>query len=260
MNNSIPVILIVLGLLGFAAYVVINNPRLLAAFTRRFMHETQKVEAARETVRRTMQTANRPTSDAPMEDQVADLRTSEFVKITFPGDSGEQEYQITARGFLRGLGFNSDTGEFFPLDPNGTSEDYLRLTLDTTILIHWPERWGFFNKVIVLEGEEADEFNPHGDSFSDDKHRQKPGSYSFDWRDMYLTMLDVGYLEYHHEDAQDKLPIKDLMKIKFMVAKTDDGKLVYLENLMTGKDRVWVGVDMGEDISKFVYEAIRATA
>lgn len=172
----------------------------------------------------------------------AELQTDNFVEFSPDVSKVEmREFVVTADGLLLGLNrFGTD------FSPNGEECPLLVLGENDYLFIRFKDgTWVAFNEEIQLEGESANEFNSPGEAFS--QKGQTPGSHTFTWHDMSLSIIDVGYLSYRHHGGKCHLPDKTM--IKFMIARRQsDQAFFYLENAKTGTDRVWIGFDLGRNL------------
>lgn len=174
------------------------------------------------------------------------LKAGDFVEFSHNlSQKGIKEYQVSAQGILQCLSGkernfipNKDEDLFFVL---GYYADY--------VIIKFKDgNWVAFDQKIPLVGDEADEFNQHGIAFC--KKSQIPDSYEFTWRNIYLSVIDVGYMRYLHETGND-FELPDNTEIKFMLAHDGD-TVFYLENHKTGPDCVRLGHDLGYDLDQYL--------
>lgn len=155
-----------------------------------------------------------------------------------------KEYRLTGTGVLQGL-----SGAERNFTPNSGQHQLFILGKGDYILINFNDgEWVALDQEIPLVGEAANEFNSYGENFS--KGGQVPGSISFVWQDMNLSIQDVGYLEFHQKSGTSEIP--DGTKIKFLLAKRGDGAIFYLENRKTGPDCVRIGQNLGRNLEKYL--------
>lgn len=131
-----------------------------------------------------------------------------------------------------------------------TGEKYLVFEFEKDMFfIQRPDGWFGFNQSIILEGEEANQFNEAGTVFS--QKGQTPRCHSFTWRDKQLSILDVGYLRYQHLEGKSHLKTGNMVKWMLSENEADGNKTVYfLENLKEGTDRIWIGKSFGMNLDK----------
>jgi hypothetical protein len=178
-------------------------------------------------------------------DKFEELKMGDFVEFSPDlSQKSMEEYMVTSQGDL--LCLHGVQRNFMP---NGQRNLFFVLGNEDYIVVKFHDgQWMAFDQKIPLEGDAADEFNPHGIAFS--KKGQIPESYSFTWRDMQLSVLDVGYLEYRQETGNCDLP--DQTRIKFMLAKCNNGAVFYLENRKTGPDCVRIGHNLGYNLDEYL--------
>lgn len=241
------ILIVVAAIVGY----IIKNPQMLEAIAKKLQKTRQVIEEAKEDA--VVPTTDRPrTDDSTVTEQFRDLRVGEWVEYDpDPNAILRTEYQVSARGTHQAL--NRSGREFYP-----KGEEYPLYELDEKLMLfERPNGWFVFDQAIALEGESASEFNVAGETFSV-QYGQRPRSYSFTWRGIRLTILDVGYMQYQHLGGKCHLP--DNAMIKYMLAERDDGRVVYLENVKAGTDRVWIGRKLGSDLNPYLGRVLRGTA
>lgn len=180
---------------------------------------------------------DRPSYDAPIDQQVTDLRVDDSVELDPTGKTVPSRFITVSRGTFSAL---NRRGTSF----TDRSEHYLTLILrdqsgQETFLLQRPDGWFVFNQELRLFGDEARQFYAFGEEFS--RKGQVPGSVSFDWRSMPLSIIDVGYMRYKHEASQEgEAYLSDSEMIKYFIAMSGE-KVVFLEDHKGAGDRVWVG-------------------
>jgi hypothetical protein len=178
-------------------------------------------------------------------DKFEELETGDFVEFSPDLSSVPmKEYQITGTGVLQGL-----SGVERNFAPNNDLHCLFVLGNGDYLLIKFNDgEWVAFNQKIHLVGESAKEFNSYGETFS--KGGQVPDSVNFVWRDMNLSIKDVGYLEYQPQSGICEIP--DGAQIKFMLAERDDGAIFFLENRKIGPGCVRIGHDLGYNLDQYL--------
>jgi hypothetical protein len=150
------------------------------------------------------------------------------------------EYKIQGTGTL--VAQNLKSGQLVP-----KGESYPFFVLDESkILFKRSDGFYFFDRCTTLLGESAKEFYPHAVEFG--KRGQVPGSYSFNWQEMKLTFVDIGYLIYQHLSGNCYLG--NQTSIRYIIAQLDNGDRFYLEDCKNGTDRYWLGKFLGSDLEQ----------
>lgn len=184
-------------------------------------------------------------------DKFLGLRVGDFASFKMDpfSDSLNRDFQLTGRGICYCLSHNR--GNF-----RRKGGEYFLFSFDEEIFfIKRPDGWYGFYKSIILHGDEVSAFDEAGIIFS--QGGQILRSHSFMWENINLSILDVGYLEYQHQEGHLHLETGNM--IKYMLAeekKGDETTIYFLENLKgeTGTDRIWVGQYFGMDFDSQIVE------
>lgn len=244
-----------------------QNPQVLGSIGKSFANAQTTVETAREEL--PLQASPRPaprrsSTHMTVTSQVGDLHAGEFLYFAVEPNALERpEFMVVETGAYQP--YNREGGQNY--QPR-RGETYPAYFLDNgVLLLKRLDGWFAFTRFDVLAGDTAKDFNAPNETF-DQNYGQEPGSYTWRWpaRNLRLTFQDVGYVKYHTSDrAQDvkEEPIvtEDVM-IKYVLATNADkpAEYIYVENQMSGQDRLWFGVKLGEDLSPFVGQVTRAAA
>jgi hypothetical protein len=245
----IGILLVLAGLVGY----VIFNPHVIQDFRNAIQAITRSTNDARQLASDLQGLRGRVSPDASVDERFFDLRLHETVDIN-PDKKKvleRKERSVSCHGTLEAQERNRrefrDRGEpwrFIMLD-------------DEVMLFLRPDGWNYFEKrsSIVLTGESARAFDTAGEEFS--KRGQVARSHSFTWSRKKWTILDVGYLRFDRLQGACRLNHGEM--IKYLLAEDEGGNLMYVENLKTGTDRVWlVGKALGMSIEPYVDNILRA--